>query len=660
VKDIDKTFLVRLNPYLMESFENFFNRLGRENFSIYKSWYIRLIDAPRHLRLNYLSSQFCKSAAVLAGKNSEEVRILTVNRFLPHFYVSPRIVWEETGKNIYLGSSNKICPRCFADNKAYLIPWLLRPVTTCLFHGVYLIDVCPSCAKKLPTCMENTACPNCGKPIISKKADDPISEFYTRLIWSAIGCSNERHGDILQSFGFRLDLSSPHLMYLLFRISALLLEYDWIDVAKTYSKRGQRSTAFRLPIESRHRVLAAAAQLLQDWPQNWFAFLDNALSLENGSRGKTPKTQSIAHKLSKKFDKSEFSWLWDAFADYVNSRQHREGIRYWAHSIRKTTKPDQLQKIFLSLNFIEGPSIIPKKDKLLINLAKAAEILGITQASVRQLAVSGLIDRIQKSRRDKWMFYEDNIIDFQLGVLSKLHRANSHDEHISLKVAARKLAKLGISIVELLKALLEGELLGYVNLDGDSLQEIWFSPDDLERFEQRFLAEHSEYTWSIYKVMAYLGCDQRTLQCWARSGCLMPISDSLEDPVKYWDYSLQSVLDFQENMIDSAAAAGIIGCATRTLLAWVNQGVIRPASGRNVDGARTYRFNREGVITWRRDRMRSDEVKKYLSICQGTLENWVKKGRLKPIPEMGLHPFWFLREDIEVMYGKSKKVKEEG
>jgi hypothetical protein len=160
--------------------------------------------------------------------------------------------------------------------------------------------------------------------------------------------------------------------------------------------------------------------------------------------------------------------------------------------------------------------------------------------------------------------------------------------------------------------------------------------------------------------MAYLGCDQRTLQCWARSGCLMPISDSLEDPVKYWDYSLQSVLDFQENMIDSAAAAGIIGCATRTLLAWVNQGVIRPASGRNVDGARTYRFNREGVITWRRDRMRSDEVKKYLSICQGTLENWVKKGRLKPIPEMGLHPFWFLREDIEVMYGKSKKVKEEG
>jgi len=65
-------------------------------------------------------------------------------------------------------------------------------------------------------------------------------------------------------------------------------------------------------------------------------------------------------------------------------------------------------------------------------------------------------------------------------------------------------------------------------------------------------------------------------------------------------------------------------------------------------------LDKEAVTQWRFERIKSDEARQFLNIGQRTMEDWVAKGILHPLKEMSIHPYWFAREEIDVL--KRKKT----
>lgn len=197
--------LVPPNPY--ESLESHLAQLGQANHYTEKNWFYALIELPRETHVNFLYSEiYFERLSELVNLSVYTLRSMTLHRFVRNFY-SPEaflqlptgqaedhegLRWEERGLSVFIGGTgDKICPRCFEQNGTFLLPWVLRPITTCPTHQVLLLDICNACGQRLK--LNNSVCATCGQPVTQMKSipinNDPMSTKLTELVWSAIECS---------------------------------------------------------------------------------------------------------------------------------------------------------------------------------------------------------------------------------------------------------------------------------------------------------------------------------------------------------------------------------------------------------------------------------------------------------------------------------------
>lgn len=144
--------------------------------------------------------------------------------------------------------------------------------------------------------------------------------------------------------------------------------------------------------------------------------------------------------------------------------------------------------------------------------------------------------------------------------------------------------------------------------------------------------------------------DKVTLEKWARAGILLPQIGYPNENIKRWYYDPDIISAFPKSYITTNQAAEIIGYSARTISSWVNQGWLPAASDPAIDGARTYRFDKNAILRWRTEYMVSSEDKAYLNIAQRTFESWIAKGILVPVKNMSQHPYWFLRTAVEELH----------
>jgi excisionase family DNA binding protein len=121
---------------------------------------------------------------------------------------------------------------------------------------------------------------------------------------------------------------------------------------------------------------------------------------------------------------------------------------------------------------------------------------------------------------------------------------------------------------------------------------------------------------------------------------------------RHWWYRRQDVLTFGESYITVQEASVLLGCTRLTLQSWARAGMVPTVSGRHIDGAHSYRFDKAILVQWREHRMTSREVAEWLGISKPTLHRWVNQGKLIPVGKgKGKHR-WFAKEEI-VRYNKS-------
>lgn len=91
-------------------------------------------------------------------------------------------------------------------------------------------------------------------------------------------------------------------------------------------------------------------------------------------------------------------------------------------------------------------------------------------------------------------------------------------------------------------------------------------------------------------------------------------------------------------MVNLTQASEIIGCTRALSLAYVKAGALVAKFRHAANGQTTYILEKDYVIKWRYERMRSSEVKELLVIGRTIFEKMVYKGVLTPIDEMGRRP----------------------
>ena len=117
-------------------------------------------------------------------------------------------------------------------------------------------------------------------------------------------------------------------------------------------------------------------------------------------------------------------------------------------------------------------------------------------------------------------------------------------------------------------------------------------------------------------------------------------------PKRHWWYSRKDVDAFAARYITSKEAAILLACSELTVQSWARARLIPAASGPEIDGCHSYRFEKAKVLQWRAERMSYQEASQWLGRSKATLHRWIQQGKLLPLPDSRGKSHWFARSAV--------------
>ncbi|MGZ3601065.1 MAG: helix-turn-helix domain-containing protein, partial [Ktedonobacterales bacterium] len=158
-------------------------------------------------------------------------------------------------------------------------------------------------------------------------------------------------------------------------------------------------------------------------------------------------------------------------------------------------------------------------------------------------------------------------------------------------------------------------------------------------------AERAELL-TMQEVRRHLHCSAATVHRWRRTHLLVPIQERVVATKRQLWYRRQDVLDFAERYMTAEQAASLLGCNQLTVQSWARAGVLAAVSGPGIDGAHCYRFERSVLVRSRQKRVSAHEVEQQLGISKSTLHGWIRQGKLVPLPRAAGQHCWFSGDDV--------------
>ena len=94
-------------------------------------------------------------------------------------------------------------------------------------------------------------------------------------------------------------------------------------------------------------------------------------------------------------------------------------------------------------------------------------------------------------------------------------------------------------------------------------------------------------------------------------------------------------------------AGEILGVTRLTVQSWARSGRLQPVTGPEIDGSHAYRFEKATLVQWRHERLIFGEAMALLGVSKATLDRWANQGKLAPLEDMEGKQRWFARADVE-------------
>lgn len=705
--------VVRLKPVPYECLSSLLERLRRANHYEESEWFQSLLPQPVQGRIDLLrSTQQLDVLASLTRLSVDTLYQLTLHRFVSAFYgetfpqLQPTVydinrpLWQVDGLNTFVHGANtiRLCPLCWKEQQAFLLPWFLRHVTTCQKHRVLLVDTC-CCGTPLSSSLSHGYCKRCKTHAhqlpVTSITESSVNELLMTLVWTAIGCADE-------SFpppSVRLSdthpikhMSSPTFLKFLWYGAQLIRRYDPTnpvmgDISSDALHNKQDRSMRTENIATTHARLTAMTRILIEWPEVWHTTLAHIADREGLAPTYTPRFPSI---LLDTFQGEAWHWLHHGWMDYV--LQHAftdERSYYWlpfyrtAHTILYPDTLPQLlsqteaarllqvgepaMKQIIAAGLVRTTivperdterqwQLIPREDVERLqhqweqrwSLSQTAAYLGIGEDSVEALVKAGMLKMATPSPLDGqmvWVFTEPELQDSLVRLLGHIPIVpDVCTTMVSLSEALRIVSGAGVSLPELLHEVQQQTIHATRISHTCTLNELFLDSEDVCRYaaEQRDVA--SQGFCSMQQVLERLRCKPRTLQRLNDAGLLIPHQ---KGNAQRWLYRQEDIEAFLAHYIDSDAAAVILGCTRITVQQWVRSGRLTAITGPEIDGSHVYRFEKVALIQWRHERVTFGEAVQIIGKSRATLHRWVEQGNLQPLDGIGGKHRWFWRADVE-------------
>lgn len=722
--------LINLLPLIPgESLISLLERLRQENYYEEASWFRPFLAPPALQHPNLLrSTTHYRVLGELLGLEPEHLWHLTLHRYVPCFYLPEALtllpqeyddvnmpLWESRGLGLYVHGqySLKVCPLCWREHHAFLLPWSLRHVTTCFTHQVLLVDRCSACGTSLRINLGAGSCSSCGErievfptqPIDTHEASRLLATILGRTFGTING--NEEAIPSIKTF-FPAHQPFSHLspitfLQFLWRFGQLLTRIDPQNPLfdATQPLLGPASEPPPLFMRTAHvtqvhRVLIAVMELLLHWPDAFHLTLERVVTQE---RTMTNIHARFPYVVSEEFVGPSWTWLHQEWMEFTRKQASQSSLvypwlRYYRNAQRsiETTVPPLLSQREASRLLHVGErglrrsidkqelktTTLPKRTsrrawqlvdaksvqdlqaqrEALLSLAQAATCCQVSEEQIVALVTNGMLQGEHGPLLDAtptWSFTAlalQQFLDTYLGHLPQLPTSLTESTLLTLSQVLRICSALGERLPNILQAIQQRLLPAFRFPESVGVQGLYFERREVAAHLKRLQHAKGRTVYTVEEVCTLLRCKTAVLQRWQQTELLVPCKrETRATKTRVW-YAIQDVVMFRERYITSEQAAKIVGCTILTIQHWSKVGRLVTVSGPNIDGCHVYRFEKESLVQWRYERVTVGEAAKLLGVSVSTIDRWTREYKIVPLTNMGKQR-WFSRQNIQELQKKS-------
>ncbi len=572
--------------------------------------------------------------------------------------------------------ASQFCPLCLKDSAYHRLVWFPMASSACLDHKCLLVSSCPECEKavRIPDIIE-THCSNCKadyrevEPISIE--NDSFGLFTQSLIqtWFTEGISPI-------SPAYPLPQQMPRELYRVvdgLRLSIMPTDHDWPLLHSTIN--GPHSLGLRiadmrpaylltLTTYQSFCLYATACKGIINWPEGFHCFLTAYRDLEKASA--IHYSTSSLHDgfgglyqfwISRRWKQPSLEFVQQAFYEYLADNHlsfpaapYTSGYKHTPELISKlrylrvheavkqlgTTETrlrlmirvgllmpcDNMGKSKVILLEREDVLAFQKRWEQALTIEEAADWLGTSPKVVPQLVKVGLLSAQQTSAEGSfWMFSPSDVteclerITERVGSYSSIE-STGKEKMLSLKKTYELLQKhLGSgSSALVLKKVADGDLRAYIIANSRlQLRSLVFARSDIDAYIETVKAEKG---WiNHYEVAKILGINHRSVKRWVKTEVIPPATT---EGNKHY-FNRQAVEKLKSDLVFVSEATKLLGVSQNAVYALA-----------------TY------------------EVRCQLKVTCTEIARWVRQGKLIPLEDKALKPWFFSRQHISSFVEQSR------
>lgn len=498
-------------PFIDECLMGYILRLTQENGYGTPSWIFELTGLKVSLARGghpALYRMHCDLAAF------QQITCLTssecekINYQLSAVNNSVRIAAHHLPINFIRFNSPKICPECLQQNEYCRIIWDLLPFTACPFHKRILLDKCPQCNKRLSWVRNRVSVCRCGFDWRSAVATDAsLSELKLSRQIVKLFCRPVSKDSVINENNpiYGLEVSD------LFR--SLSFVADWYLFALT----GQRLSA-KIENELCHQAYAHTLNAFEDWPNNFYIFLDHVKRLS----GKEIRNSKFYRRADEMCEGRSLRFILIALEDYVEEYELSaisDGLMQLTPLRTFLTKSDACRSLCIEPNWLEllieqgklevtqrwgeseelicGGSIMHLKDNLsyLLSVRAVAKVLSIVPADVEDLIHHGCL--VAESGPDvdglpDWRFSEENLYPFIKAISDRIVISDSEmpKDLIAATEVLGRLRRRNVGAGRFTSDILNRNIVPVADIHSPGFAGLLFRTTDVDEYLKSFGEEH--------------------------------------------------------------------------------------------------------------------------------------------------------------------------
>jgi predicted DNA-binding transcriptional regulator AlpA len=501
--------------------------------------------------------------------------------------------------------------------------WYLAAVTACPVHNCLLLDECPSCKKPIRWNRAKVCVCSCGYDLREARSTELDGEeiAFTDQIYRLCGLKKEEKSAIEQLAAanplYKLDLQ-----YLLRTVFFMAGQLHGINDTKG------KKLAPSLKNDKLHELLTKAFSVFEKWPGQFQQFLTDRIKQNENYDSRTGLIKDFGGfytVLYRRLKDRQFDFMRSAFEEFLveqwkggycgNFRTaYKRSSRYesrkeTAHllnislpSVPRLVKKGLLEGLIrkmgsreLCLVDVESINRLKKRYNKALTVKETAEMLGISEKHVTNLAKSGCLEALRGPIIDGcaiWKF-EREAIDKLLNRIKQTIVSDSDvpaSEMVDFHKAIHKLSLLSLKLENFVQVILERKIMPYGIGSKQGFAGLLFSKKEIRDYLNDGLTKKRKGMLSVCKAADVLGVQSYVLYVLIKKKFIEVERVTLYGAGQTVMVGQEAIEKFKATYTFSNHIAITYHISPHHLLFLIMDQGIMPVSGPLIDGGRLYVF----------------------------------------------------------------------